>query len=262
LAISGLWLGITRWRGRSPYRGLMRWHHLTGLVFGLTVLTWVFSGWLSMNPAQLNPDQSPSDSESLVFTGTPLIPSDFAPLRALAGSEIFEVELFHFARQPFYLVTDLRGVQSLQYAGTASESNFPSVATVLARASALMPNEKLTHTVLNEFDEYYYTNHQAGYQLPLPVLRLQFADPERTRFYVDVQTGQILGRSTQRNRIYRWLYNGLHSFDFKWLRERRPLWDVVVVTFCLGGLALSLIGLAAAWRRLRWSAASWKSPAG
>lgn len=258
LASSGLWIGITRWRrapapgaARTPYRGLMRWHHLTGLVFGLTTLTWVFSGLLSMNPAGLNPDEGASEEEALVFSGTPLIPSDFGPLRAPHNLEIVAAELLHFERQPFYLITDRQGHTSLQYAGTAAVVRAPSVATLLARAPALLPGAAFTHTLLNEFDEYYYTNHQSGYQLPLPVLRLQFADPEATRFYVDLQTGRILARSTQRNRIYRWLYNGLHSFDFKWLRERRPLWDVVVVSFCLGGLALSIIGVVAAWRRLR-----------
>ncbi len=257
LALSGLWIGVVRWRrvpqagaSLSPYRGLMRWHHLTGLAFGVTALTWVFSGLLSMNPANLNPDESASEEETLVLTGTPLMPSDFGPLQP-AGNAIIDVELLHFDRQPFYQLTDRQGTMTLQYAGSEPPGRLPSVATVLSRAPALMPAAQLQHTVMNEFDEYYYSNHQSGSQLPLPILRLQFNDAELTRFYVDVQTGRILVRSTQRNRIYRWFYNGLHSFDFKWLRERRPLWDIVVVTFCLGGLALSIIGLIAAVRRLR-----------
>jgi uncharacterized iron-regulated membrane protein len=265
LAISGLWIGITRWRRtaggasgvttRSPYRGLMRWHHLTGLAFGLTTLTWVFSGLLSMNPANLNPDEGPSEEEVMVFSGSPLIPSDFAALQPLPAGDGVAAELLHFERQPFYVVTDRQGAVSLQYAGTAT-ARPPNLGALLARAPALMPGAAWTHTLLTEFDEYYYTNHNTGQSLPLPVLRLQFADRAQTRFYVDVQTGRIMARSTGRNRLYRWLYNGLHSFDFTWLRERRPLWDVVVVSFCLGGLALSLIGVIAAWRRLRRQIAS------
>ena len=253
LALSGLWIGFARWRRGtiSPYRGLMRWHHVTGLVFGLTALTWVFSGLLSMNPANLNPDEAASVEEALVFTGTPLIPSDFAMLRAMPGTQLLEAELLHFDRQPFYRCSDRNGILSLQYAGS-DVPRLPSVANLLERASRLMPGATLIDaTVLQEFDEYYYTHHGTDGSLPLPVLRLQFGDPERTRFYVDVASGQVLGRSTQRNRVYRWLYNGLHSFDFKWLRERRPLWDIVVLTFCAGGLALAVIGLIAAVRRLR-----------
>ena len=35
---------------RFPYAGWMRWHFVTGAVFGVFTLTWVFSGLLSMEP--------------------------------------------------------------------------------------------------------------------------------------------------------------------------------------------------------------------
>ncbi len=73
----------------------------------------------------------------------------------------------------------------------------------------------------------------------LPVMRIEFGDVERTWFHIDPATGKLLERSTSTNRLYRWLYNGLHSFDILWLWERRPLWDIVVIVFCGGGLALS-----------------------
>jgi hypothetical protein len=173
-------------------------------------------------------------------------------LQALSAGEFVDVELLHFERQPFYRITDRNGTVILQYAGSGAAGRPPSVAGLLVRAPRLLPDAALVRTeVLREFDEYYYARHQANGEVPLPVLLLQFNDSERTRFYVDVATGKILSRSTQRNRVYRWLYNGLHSFDFKWLRVRRPLWDVVVVSLCLGGLGLSILGLLAAIRRLR-----------
>src|SRR5213079_3562556 len=48
LALLGLALGFTQFSTR--YSGLMRWHYVTGTVFGVLALTWVFSGWLSMEP--------------------------------------------------------------------------------------------------------------------------------------------------------------------------------------------------------------------
>jgi hypothetical protein len=45
LTVVGIVLGVIQFRrGRSPYRGLFYWHHLTGLVFGVVTLTWVVSG--------------------------------------------------------------------------------------------------------------------------------------------------------------------------------------------------------------------------
>jgi hypothetical protein len=53
LTVLGLYLGITQFKARarfSPYRGWFYWHHIAGLVFGITTLTFVVSGLISMNP--------------------------------------------------------------------------------------------------------------------------------------------------------------------------------------------------------------------
>ena len=50
--------------------------------------------------------------------------------------------------------------------------------------------------------------------------------------------------------VSRWLYNGLHSLNFPWLYNYRPLWDIVVITFMLGGTALCVTSLILAWRVL------------
>ncbi len=58
LAVLGLILSVTqfkrvrpfRLRSAIPYAGWMRWHYITGAVFGLFTLTWAFSGLLSMEP--------------------------------------------------------------------------------------------------------------------------------------------------------------------------------------------------------------------
>jgi hypothetical protein len=58
-----------------------------------------------------------------------------------------------------------------------------------------------------------------------------------------------------RDRLNRWLYHGLHSLDPAWLRDRRPLWDVVVIALSLGGTAGVATSLVPAWRRVRGLAA-------
>ncbi|HEX6994425.1 MAG TPA: hypothetical protein VF339_09805 [Gammaproteobacteria bacterium] len=57
LAAVGLYVGVARFRRRgrhgrpgSPYFGWWYWHHVSGLVFGVLALTWVFSGLMTMNP--------------------------------------------------------------------------------------------------------------------------------------------------------------------------------------------------------------------
>lgn len=259
-AVSGIWVGLLRWRKRrkpgqwiTPHRGLLRWHHLAGLAFGLSTLTWVSSGLLSMNPGKLNPSRSPADGESLVYSGKPLTPADFTQ-PSFAGEGVIEAESLHWQGQPYWLTARRDGSrQLLPGAPTASNTPLPTVASMQALATGLLPGQPLLQTqVLREYDEYWYSRNPGNGTRPLPMLRVQFGDPAQTWFHLNPATGQILERSTRTNRLYRWLYNGLHSWDFRWLRERRPLWDITVIVFSLGGLALSMTGLIVGVRRLRY----------
>jgi len=71
-----------------------------------------------------------------------------------------------------------------------------------------------------------------------------------TRFYVDPKTARVVQTYNPGNWITRWLYNGLHSLNFPWLYNYRPLWDFVVITLMLGGTALCVTSLVLAWRVL------------
>ena len=83
---------------------------------------------------------------------------------------------------------------------------------------------------------------------------MKLGDADKTWLYVDPQVGQVVGRVNTLNRVERWLYNGLHSLDFSFWYNRRPLWDIGVLTLMLGGLASSAIGFYVGIRRLRRSA--------
>ena len=60
VVFTGIVVGLVRWRPRrryrsgktSPYHGMMRWHHVLGLVAAVPLWTWIMSGWLSMEPGQ------------------------------------------------------------------------------------------------------------------------------------------------------------------------------------------------------------------
>ena len=83
LCLSGIVWGVWRYSTESryrlrgvphshtPYAGLMRWHHYTGLVFGLITFTWVFSGLLSMNPWNWSPETAPTRQQREAVSGGP-----------------------------------------------------------------------------------------------------------------------------------------------------------------------------------------------
>jgi hypothetical protein len=96
-------------------------------------------------------------------------------------------------------------------------------------------------------DRYYLDRTR---QQPLPVLLALINDEAHTRYYIDPKTASIVGNYSDRNTARRWLYNGLHSLNFPWLYNHRPLWDIVVIAFMLGGTALSVTSLVLAWRTI------------
>ncbi|WP_116809856.1 PepSY domain-containing protein [Steroidobacter cummioxidans] len=259
LAVSGLWIGILRWNRRAPpgkrqvpYKGLMRWHYFTGIVFGLVTITWVFSGLMSMNPLSINPPRRASADQQLLYSGKRLTPSDFQLPVTGFGDLAMEAELIHYDGQPFYRVTDADMSVRL-VAGAPTATRLPDWQTMASRAPQLIPDAPLVESkLLTSYDNYFYSRHPERGDRRLPVLRVRFGDEQSTWFHLDPITGQLLDRSTFTNRVYRWLYSGLHSFDIWWLWQRRPLWDICVITFSLGGLLLSVIGVVIGWRRLRY----------
>jgi hypothetical protein len=73
-------------------------------------------------------------------------------------------------------------------------------------------------------------------------------DATDTRYYINPKTARVVSTYSSRSWVNRWLYHGLHSLDFPWLYNYRPLWDIVVITFMLGGTALCVTSLILAWR--------------
>ena len=78
-----------------------------------------------------------------------------------------------------------------------------------------------------------------------------FDDDAQTWYHIDPSTGDILGRTDSSRRIYRWLFNALHSFDFPVLLSYRSAWDAVVWLLSLLGMIISVGGLVIGWRYLR-----------
>ena len=120
---------------------------------------------------------------------------------------------------------------------------------VLSAAREAMPGVEIEDASwLREYDSYYYDRRATK---PLPVLRVRYADPQRTWLYFDPLHGLISLKQERLARLNRWLYHGLHNLDFPFLYYNRPAWDIVVIALSLGGLLLSMTTMVAAWHRLR-----------
>jgi hypothetical protein len=97
-----------------------------------------------------------------------------------------------------------------------------------------------------------YGQLRAG-TLPPTTLRIKLNDAAATWIQVDASSGSILSVMDRSRRIYRWLYNGLHHFDFPILARHRPLWDIVILCALLAGFAFSVTAVVIAIRRAGWT---------
>jgi hypothetical protein len=254
----------------------MRWHYITGAIFGVFTLTWVFSGLMSMEPfawTRAEGLEVPRD----VFSGGALELGQFPSFdgalltAAIEGRAVKELELLRIQDQPYYLArlasTDAsrrpeREHQPYPLAADGGSDELLidarslhvrnasfSVESLLARLQTAFPDTAISAAeLLDHYDSYYYA--RSG-RAPLPVLRVKFADPAQTWAYIDPRKSELVGIVHSGSRLERWLFNGLHSLDFAFWWDRRPLWDLGMITLSLGALVSSAMGFYLGIKRLR-----------
>jgi len=261
-----------------PYRGTKRLHTILGLVFGLITLTWTFSGSLAFLPFPTNsPPQPPTSQGSQGTTvqqrqrgqgqgqrrqrgGNNSLASalrgqvqmkDFAsmaPREVLARFPklgIKELSYTSYNSQPLYSATLSDGSSRLINLDGQVVDGFDREEVIGIVMKNVPNSEKLEIRNLEQYDSYYQDRER---RRPLPVILALTGDAEATRYYVDPKTATVVGTYSNKNWVNRWLYHGLHSLNFPWLYNHRPLWDIVVITFMISGTALSLTSLILAWR--------------
>lgn len=235
-----------------PYRGQKRLHTIFGLIFGLGAATWAFSGMLSMEPFPLTRD-SGAEGPSIPQLRGRVRFTDFVDhdprtvLAQLPARRVKSLEFTTFAGTPMYLASLDRGeTRVIPLQGPPQpEFNRDRIIEMVRRQGGKFPPVEVS--VLEHYDRYYLDRlHRA----PLPVIVARYADPEQTRIYIDPKTARVVNGYRSGEWMERWLYHGLHSMNFPWLYNYRPLWDVVVITFMVGGTALCVTSLILAWRVL------------
>jgi uncharacterized iron-regulated membrane protein len=255
VGVTGIWIGILRVRlktryasGRiTPYRGWMAWHHVTGLIAGLFVLSWMFSGWLSLNPGEYFADRNIAREVMQRYAGHDA-PDIAARLPAPGQASAVEARFVWLGGSPLMIRVARDGLQTpIDPASGASVQLAPD--RLWAAAAKLLPDARLTaRLTLQQYDAYWYAHHN---ERELPILRAVFDDEASTWFHISPVTGDIVGRIDDSRRTYRWLFNALHSLDVQLLLMYRPAWDIVVVLLSVLGSIVSVSGVVIGWRYLR-----------
>jgi len=259
-SLSGMIIGFIRVKKRnkvyiSPYtKRWFRWHHYTGFVFGFFTFTWVFSGLLTMSPFGWSPDAALSDKEYQKIQGGNLTIKSFAQPIGAAFSKIdfkpVEIELKHFNGVNYYIAYAVNGKTRIVQAEGKDrplEYSFPAqiITAAMGRLTGNMAPSALNF--IYQEDNYYYSKHNDS---KLPVLRIEYDDPDKTWYYINPSSGAVVLKNTHSRRINRWLYHGLHSLDFFNFQHHRPLWDILIVLLLAGGTGVSITGLIMALKRI------------
>jgi hypothetical protein len=264
--VVGVWMYSPRKRYRYddaptgvPYRGQKRWHMVLGLIFGVATATWAFSGMLSMEPFPLSSGGEPDDPRAEIVgqiqqsLRSRMNVEAFAAkdprdaLAQLANLQVKELEWTTVAGAAVYMATLAGGDTRIVPVDGEPVRELDHDALIDFVRKVAGPDGLVEARVLDEYDAYYLDRRR---ERPLPVILARIDDAEQTRLYIDPKTARLVGGYRASDWATRWAYHGLHSLDFPWLYNYRPAWDILVMTFMLGGTALCVTSLVLAWRVL------------
>jgi hypothetical protein len=259
-AVAGMYLGIVRlleaksengFGIASPFKSWLRTHHILGLFVGTFVVTWIFSGWLSMDHGRFFSKPSPNSSQTQSFSGKPIKQAaEQVSLEALKSLEDFsEVEIFAIGGHTLVKTRSSNGVELFkpQNPNFLSPTKF-TVPELIVAVRKAWPDINIQSTQWpNESD--IYGNLREG-SLPPNTLRIILDDPGQTWVHINMESGQIVSVMDSSRRLYRWLFNGLHSLDFPGLANHRPVWDVLILILLGVGFFFSITAVVVGWKRI------------
>jgi hypothetical protein len=254
LTVLGLFVGIRQFRRRhstnrlaSPYHGAKFWHHITGLVFGVLVLTFTFSGFASMQPWGWLESGAAAGEAVDRLSGRPVAWAQARPaleaqiaLLRNSRSEISQLSLSQKEGGPFFVY---RLADGSRQRFDADGSLAPFDAAGRQRAASLLAGEGAAPKIdlMTKGDAFYYPGAAAS---DLPIVRITVPEMDETRFYLDPVTGDVRFVADPGARGFRWWHMALHTFDVMGSPNR----EIVIFLAMLGVTAVCAFGL---WLGLR-----------
>ena len=226
----------------SPYvKPLFRWHHLLGLCFGLFVLTWIFSGFMSLAdaPQLIWPTHEKRSARDVYADSLQLQRFSLDINSVLANGDVRRVDWQQMGPHAFYHIwtaDDDYLVDTTDSIARRTELTADiCTAIVTARASSATVKSEM----MNHYDNYYVSQKRP---LPLPVCKVQIADADHSTYYINPKTGECRFYNDNR-RAGKWMYTGLHALNAPFFVAHPTLRLTILWLLLLGGTAVSVTGL-------------------
>ncbi len=255
-ALGGLVLGFIRLSlikryggGRiTPFRGWMEWHHILGVIGGVTLFVWIGTSYIYMKPNHIYEERGLAAADRQRYGGHaradfPLTAADIARLApagaAAAGMTWLDGKpLVHFNDAANHFTT---------FDGGAGAPARLSDTRLLQAARLLVPDAPVqAHEYRATTDRYWHT-FKGNYR-KLPVFRVKFGDRRHTWVHLDPTTGKVTGEMTDSDRGYFLFFNEIHKVDLYGVPE--PIRKPVLWILMLAGAAISLTGAVVGWKHL------------
>ncbi len=264
MCLTGLIVGIYRSRkirklknkglfGFSPYKKKwFRWHHITGMIFGLFTFTFVLSGFFSMTdvPKWLIPvNKTPNYNQ--LWQGKKLDINSFKlPLSKILADERFnDVKQIQFSQIngiPYYLLyKEYRKPLFINAANADTIHpklfNYEDM-VVMAQKALGKFNYKIEQ--LEEFDNYYFPRNNV-------VAKITIEDKNNTALYVKASNPTYVQYMNTNRRVGRWIYISFHSFSFPVLHKIDWLRKTLLIVVSIFGIIISFTGVVLSVNYLR-----------
>jgi hypothetical protein len=255
---AGTWLGFIRMaanraagrKGLSPFRGWMRWHHIIGLFASVIVVTWMLSGWLSMDHGRLFSRPEPTRQQSLQVSGLSVTAiAQAIPLTAIrALTPATEITFNALAGHAFLTGYDSAGGVRSSFPDPLPGQVLPQLSDslLLSALEPLWPGHVHPATVGDAYDRVYRLAESA----PDDTAVFEVSG-ESLRLYMDRHSGRVLAVMDTSRRQYAWIYYALHTFQFPGLIEHPQIRSILVLALLALGFLSSITGVVLSVKRLQ-----------
>jgi uncharacterized iron-regulated membrane protein len=256
LTVTGLYLGIKEIRRRqngklsSPHRGLMYWHHVPSLVFGVLVLSWTISGLFSMNPWGMMETQHVGEDMEALSGESPKwseVKQLIAAVAARTPEGVVSLNSALFGGQLYAIASTASGAR---HRLDASGVYTPLAKSELDAAAARLQPDGLpaSWSILETEDAYHYGAR--GQRPVLPVVLVVTGGDKAARYYLDPVSGRLVNKIDSGGKAFRWWHSGLHTFDFSSVTRNAWFRTSLMLPLLLGAAFVCATGTWLGIRRL------------
>jgi uncharacterized iron-regulated membrane protein len=230
----------------------MRWHHVIGLFASTIVVTWMLSGWLSMDHGRLFSRGETTAKQTLQLRGMSIdAVAHSVTLESMrAAAPASEITFNAVAGRPFITAFGPGGgdarIVFLDQPPTQILASLPD-SLLFSGVDRVWPGQAHAISVSDAYDDLYRLAEStpgsaAGFSvIGKPVLRI----------YVDRYSGRFLNVMDSSRRSYAWIYYALHTLQFPGLIEHPEMRTVLVLALLALGFTASATGVVLSIKRLR-----------